>query len=100
MSTSTEVDSVKILVDKALVVRPALEVTTIQDAITTPTSEALVVTSEMRQLLSPLAPVLLGGTSALPLISKSPSVTIVETGSRSALLVPTLAMDILEELTL
>ena len=51
VSTIAENDSVKVSVDKALAVRPTLEVTTTQDVIITPTLEALVVTSKMRQLL-------------------------------------------------
>jgi len=70
------------------------------EAIIDPDPEAPVVTSEMRQLLNQLAPVLLGGTSAPPSTSESTSVTIVETGLGSAPPEPISAMDILEELTL
>ena len=48
VSTSAKDDSVKVSVDKALVVRSALEVTTTQDAIINPTSEDPIVTSDMR----------------------------------------------------
>jgi len=54
----------------------------------------------MRQLLTQLAPVLLGGTSAPTLVSESTYVTIIKTGLGSVPLAPTPAMDILEELTL
>jgi len=80
-------------------VEPVLEVDT-QESITVPDPEAPVVTSEMRQLLTQLASILLGGTSAPPSTSESTSVTIIETGSKSAPLVLTPAMDILKELTL
>ena len=76
--------------------KSVLEVATTQEDVITPTPEAPIVTSEIRQLLTCLAPVLLRGTSAPPLVFERTSITIVETGSGSALLVPTPAMDILK----
>jgi len=76
-----EDSSVKATARKALAVKPVLEVATTQEAVIAPTPESPVVTSEMRQLLTQLAPVLLGGISAPPLVSESTFVTIIETGS-------------------
>ena len=95
-----EDSSVKVPARKAFAVKPILEVSTTQKADITPTPEAPVVTSEMRQLLTQLVPVLFAGTSVPPLVSESNSVTIVETESGSAPPTSTPAMDILEELTL
>ena len=53
----------------------------IQEAITILDPKAPVVTSEMRQLLTQLAPILLGGTSAPILLSESTSVMAIETRS-------------------
>ena len=58
------------------------------------------VTSEMRQLLTHPAHVVLGGTSVPPLTFESVSIAIIETGLGSILPVLTPAMDILEELPL
>ena len=54
----------------------------------------------MKQPLTQPALALLGGTGVPSLTSKSVSIAIVETGSESTPLVPTPAMDILEELSL
>ena len=66
-STSVEDSSVQTPAQKTLMVKSVLEIV-IRDAITVPTPEALTETSEMRQLLTELASVLLGGTSAPPSI--------------------------------
>ena len=71
-----------------------------QKITTISTSETLVVTSEMRELMVQLTPILLGETNALPPPHESTTTTTVETGSGSALQVPTPVTDIMEELTL
>jgi len=64
------------------------------------TSKALMVTSEMRQLMVQVVHVLLREMNASLLPYESTITTIVETGTGSALLVPTPVTDIMEELTL
>ena len=98
VSASTEEYFIQVPTDRALVVKPTLGVAT-QEAATISTSEALVVTSEMRQLMVQLAPVLLGETSASPPPSESTITTIVETRG-SALPASAPVIDIMEELTL
>jgi len=100
VSTSAEEGSAAASVGETFVVHPTLEVATTQDVIRTSVSETPIVTSEMRQLLTQLAFVFLGGTSVPPLTSESTFVTIVETGSGSAPQALTPTIDILEELTL
>jgi len=58
------------------------------------------VTSEMRELMVQLAPVLLRGTSAPPPLYESTTTTIVETGSGSALPLSAPVTDIMKKLTL
>jgi len=98
-STSAEDSFVQAPAEKTLAVKSVLEIVTLE-AITVSTPEAAVVTSEMRQFLTELAPVLLGGMSAPPSTFKSTTTSIVETGLGSALTVSSLVIDILEELTL
>ena len=92
-STNAEDSSVQALPERTLAVKYVLEIVT-QEAITVPTPKALVVPSEMRQLLIKLAPVLLRGTSAPPSISKSTTVSIMEIESGSASMVLSPAIDI------
>ena len=99
IDTSAKDIPVEASAEKALTVKPILEAAT-QEAITIFDPEALVVTSEMRQLLTQVAPIFLGGTSAPALTSESISIMNVETGLGSAHPVLTPAMNILEELTL
>ena len=54
----------------------------------------------MRELMVQLAPILLGETNALPPPYERATTTTIETGSRSALQVPTPVTNIMEELTL
>ena len=61
-----------------------LEVAT-QEATTILTSETLVVTSEMRELMVQLAPILLGERNAPPAPHESTTTTTMGTGSGSAL---------------
>jgi len=61
--------------EKVITMEPTLKVAT-QEAITVPNPEAPVVISEMRQLLTQLAPALLGGTSVPPSTAET---TIVAT---------------------
>jgi len=72
----------------------ALMVTTVM------TPEVPVVTSAMIELLTGLAPVVLGELSAPSSASTGTVHAIVETGPGSALAEPTLTMDIMEELAL
>ena len=72
-----------------------IEVAT-QEAMTIPTSKNLEMTSEMRELMVQLAPILLGGTNASLPLHEGTITTIVETGSGSAL--PTTVTDIMEDL--
>ena len=69
--------------------KSTLELAT-QEAVTFLTSETLVVTSEMRELMVQLALVLLGGMNAPLSPYESTTSTIVKTGSGSVLPVPTL----------
>ena len=85
--------------DGAPMVKYTLEVAT-QEAVTIPTSKTLVVTSEMRELMVQLAPVLLGGTNAPSSPYENTTSTIVETGSGSSLPVLTPITNIMKELTL
>ena len=78
---------------------PVLKIA-IQEAITVPNLEAPAVISEIRQLRTQPAPAFLGGISVPPSTAESISIAIVETGLGNTPLVPTLAMDILEELSL
>jgi len=71
-----------------------------QEATAISTSETHVVTSEMRELMVHLAPILLGETNVPPPPYERTTTTTVETGSGSALQVPTPVTDIMEELTL
>ena len=75
VSSGAEENFVAASVEETLVVHPTLKVATTQDAIHTSTSETPIVTSKMRQILTQLAPVLLGGTSQPPLISESTSIS-------------------------
>ena len=84
MSTSAG-SSVGAPTDEALVAKPTLGVAVVQGFASISTSEAPVVTSDMRQLMVQLAPVFLGGTRILLPSSESTSSTIVETRSASAL---------------
>ena len=84
--------------EKVLIVKHVNKVIK-HEAITVPNPDASVAISEMRQLLTQPAPALLAGTSVPPSTAKSVSIAIVETGSGSTPLVPTPAMDILEELS-
>ena len=95
IDTSAKDIPVEASAEKALAMEPVLEVAT-QEAITVPDLEAFVVTSKMRQPLTQLARVLLGGISAQTLVSESTYVMIIEIGSGSAPLAPTPAMDILK----
>jgi len=54
----------------------------------------------MRELMAQLAPVLLGETNASPPPYERTTITIMKTGSGSALPVSTLVTDIIEVLTL
>jgi len=99
MGIGVEDIHVEVSTEKSLTVEPLFKVTT-QEIIIAPNHEAPVVTSEMRQPLTQLAPTLLGETSVSPSTSESVSIMIIETGSGSAPLVLTPAMDILEELSL
>ena len=65
ISASTEEHSIQVPTDRAPMVKFTLEVVT-QEATTIPTFEALVVTSEMRQLMVQLASILLRETSVSP----------------------------------
>jgi len=71
-----------------------------QKVTTISTSKTLVVTSEMRELMVQLAPVLLGGMNAPPPPYESTTTIIVKIESGSALPVPPPVTDIMEELTL
>ena len=64
------------------------------------TSETLVVTSEMREQIVQLSPILQGEMNAPPPPYESTTNTTVETESGSALQVPTPITDIMEKLTL
>ena len=99
ISASTWEHFTQVSTDRAPIMKSTLEVAT-QEATTISTSEAFVVTSEMRQLTVQLVPVRLGETNASPLLYESNIATIVKTGSGSAPPAPTLVMDIVEELTL
>jgi len=85
--------------DSAPLVKSTLDIAT-QEATTILTSEALIVTSEMRKLIVQLVPVLLGKMNTLPPLYEGTITTIMKTGSGSALPVPTVVTDIMEELTL
>ena len=82
--------------------RPVQAEVATQEVVTILTFKALVVTSEMRELMVQHASVLLGGTNATPPLYESTTTTIVETGLGSTLPVPVLVpvTDIMEELTL
>ena len=76
-----------------------LEVAT-QETTTILNFETLVVTSEMKELMVQLAPILLGETNAPLPPYESTTTAIMETGSESALQLPTPVTDIMKELTL
>jgi len=69
-----------------------------QETLTIPTSETLVVTLEMRELMVKLALILLREMNAPPPPYESTTTTVAET--ESALQVPTPVIDIMDELTL
>jgi len=100
VSTGIDEGSVAASVEKTLAVHPSLEVATTQDAIRTSISKALVVTSEMKELLVQLAPALMGVISMPPLTSGSVPATIVETVLMNTPAKPTPIMDILKDLIL
>ena len=60
-STSAKDSSIQAPAEKTLAVKSVLEIVT-REAITVPTPEAPIGTSKMRQFLTKLAPMLLGGT--------------------------------------
>jgi len=98
VSTGAEEGSVAASVDETLVTRPTLEVAITQDSSHTSISEAPVVTLPIKELLVQLAPALMGVTSAPPWTSESVPVTVVETGSMSALANPASVVNILKDL--
>ena len=99
ISASTGEHFTQVSMDRAPMVKSTLEVAT-QEATIIPTSETLVVTLEIRQLMVQLAPVLRGEMSALSPLYESTISAIVETRSRSTPPAPTPVTDIMEELTL
>ena len=78
INIGVEDSSVKAPPKTALAMKPVLKVATTQEDVTTPTPEAPIVTTKMRQFLTQLAHVLLGGESVPSLVSESTSVTIVQ----------------------
>ena len=62
INTGAKDNPFKASTEKTLTVKPVLKVA-IQEAISVPNPEAPVVISEIKQLLTQLAPILLGGTS-------------------------------------
>jgi len=98
ISTGVKDNFVTALVEEALVAKPTLEVAIAQDSTFISTSDAPVVTSEIRQIIVQLAPIFLGGTSVPLPSSKSALAVIVEKGSASALARPGLGVNILEGL--
>ena len=99
VSTGTGEYFTQISTDGAPMVKSTLK-TAIGEAVTILTSETLAVTSEMRELMVQLAPVLLGGTNAPPSSYEGTTSTIMKTGSGSALSVLTPVTDIMEVHTL
>ena len=96
ISASTGEHFTQVPIDRAPMVKSTLEVAT-QEVTTILTSEALVVTSEMRKLMVQLALVLLEEMSASSPLYESTITTIMETGSGSAPPVLTPVTDIKED---